>query len=85
MAIVTSKKNREQTDGHASWKEITKNSYNQHASEFASFTTKFRGKLKKWIDYFANQFPNGANILDVGCGAGRDALRATEFIKESRI
>lgn len=56
------------------WKEITKNSYDKHAKEFASFTTIFRGKLEKWINYYSDQFPKGSLVLDIGCGAGRDAL-----------
>ncbi len=55
------------------WKEITLNSYDEHAEEFASFSTIFRGRLKKWIDYFSNNLPKGSLVLDVGCGAGRDA------------
>lgn len=59
------------------WKEITKSSYDKNAKEFTTFTTIFRGKLKKWIDFFITQFPKGSSILDVGCGAGRDALYLT--------
>lgn len=55
-------------------KEITKNSYDKHAKEFASFTTIFRGKLEKWINYYSDQFPKGSLVLDIGCGAGRDAF-----------
>ena len=55
------------------WKKITLSSYDRNAEEFASFTTIFRGKLKKWIEYFSDQLPKGSLILDVGCGAGRDA------------
>lgn len=56
------------------WKEITKSSYDKHAEEFASFTTIFRGRLEKWINYYSNQFSKGSSILDIGCGAGRDAF-----------
>jgi len=56
------------------WKEITRSSYDDNAKEFASFTTIFRGRLKKWIDYFVGKLPMGSAVLDVGCGAGRDAL-----------
>lgn len=56
------------------WKKVTKNSYEAYAQEFASFTTIFRGKMQKWIDYFADDLGKGASILDVGCGAGRDVL-----------
>lgn len=59
------------------WKEVTKKSYNDHAQEFASFAAGFRGRLRKWIDYFCNQLPKGASVLDVGCGAGRDATDIT--------
>ena len=55
------------------WKEITRSSYDNNAKEFATFTTVFRGKLRKWIDYFAMQLPKGSLVFDVGCGAGRDA------------
>jgi len=56
------------------WKRVTKDSYENHAEQFASFTTIYRGKLKKWIDHFSDQFSKGSSILDVGSGAGRDAL-----------
>lgn len=56
------------------WKEMTKNNYDQHAEEFASFTAVFRGKLQKWIEGFSSQFSKNSKILDIGCGAGRDAL-----------
>lgn len=55
------------------WKEVTQKSYDIHAEEFASFTTVFRGRLQKWIDYFSGQLPKDSVVLDVGCGAGRDA------------
>ncbi len=55
------------------WKEITRDSYDTHAEEFSSFTAVFRGRLQKWIDYFSDQLPKGSVLLDVGCGAGRDA------------
>lgn len=55
------------------WKETTKNNYNQHAEEFASFTNTYIGKLEKWINYFSNNLPKESSVLDVGCGAGRDA------------
>lgn len=56
------------------WKEITRNNYDKHVKEFASFTSAYRGKLEKWINYFSDKFPKGSSILDIGCGAGRDAL-----------
>lgn len=56
------------------WKEITKSTYDSHAEEFASFSTIFRGKLEKWINYFSSKFPEGSSILDIGCGGGRDSL-----------
>ncbi len=60
-------------DINKNWKGITKRSYDEYAQEFASFATVFRGKLKKWIEYFSLQFPRNSKILDIGCGAGRDA------------
>ncbi|MBI4080596.1 MAG: class I SAM-dependent methyltransferase [Candidatus Levybacteria bacterium] len=55
------------------YKEITKQSYDEHAEEFASFAAAFRGKLKQWIASFADQLKANDQVLDVGCGAGRDA------------
>ena len=57
-----------------SWKVVTKDSYDNHAEEFASFASICRGKMRKWIEYFSSQFAKNALILDMGCGAGRDAL-----------
>ena len=33
-----------------------------------------KGKLKKWEQEVAGHFPKDANILDVGCGMGREAF-----------
>ena len=56
------------------WKETTRNSYNEHAEQFATFANTYRGKMQKWIEEFSQKFPKNSSILDVGCGAGRDAL-----------
>lgn len=56
------------------WKQITKSNYDLHANEFASFSKIYRGKMQKWIGEFTQEFKKGAEILDVGCGAGRDAM-----------
>ncbi len=64
--------------GNNDWKSVTRNSYDNHAREFASFTTIFRGKMQKWIDYFADVLGKGALMLDVGCGSGRDASYLTK-------
>ncbi len=55
------------------WKQVTKDSYNTHAQDFASFTSTYMGKMQQWTEEFANSFPKDASILDIGCGAGRDA------------
>ena len=55
------------------WKQITRDSYNEHASDFASFSSTYRGKMQTWTEEFAHLFSKGAEILDIGCGAGRDA------------
>ncbi len=56
------------------WKKVTLQNYNIYAKDFDTFATTYRGKLKNWVEDFANQFKKGARILDVGCGSGRDAL-----------
>lgn len=55
------------------WKQITKDNYNINATEFASFSSTYRGKMQAWTEQFANLFAPGSSILDIGCGAGRDA------------
>lgn len=55
------------------WKDITQESYDLHAADFARHASIYRGKLKEWIYSFVSQLPEGSFILDVGCGAGRDA------------
>lgn len=37
------------------------------------------GKLKKWERRVVNCFPQGANVLDVGCGMGREAFALAEL------
>lgn len=55
------------------YKLVTKKSYDDNADQFASFAKVFRGKLENWIGEFADQINKEDQILDVGCGAGRDA------------
>ena len=55
------------------YKTTTRESYNEHAKQFAVFAKGFRGKLEEWIESFVKEVKNGDQILDVGCGAGRDA------------
>lgn len=44
--------------------------YNQHAEEYAAATVQ---KIpQEEIDQFTQLLPQGATILDAGCGAGRD-------------
>lgn len=61
------------------WKDITKKSYNSNADEFAKHTTIFRGKLDKWINDFVSRLSRKSLVLDIGCGAGRDAKFFSDF------
>jgi ubiquinone/menaquinone biosynthesis C-methylase UbiE len=55
------------------WKKITKQSYNEHAGDFAVHAKVFGGRLKGWLDRFIKELKPGSRILDLGCGSGRDA------------
>lgn len=65
------------------WKQITKKSYDIYAKEYALFAKNGMGKWSTWIEEFISQFAKGAEILDLGCGAGRDALIFSE--KELKV
>lgn len=56
------------------WKKITRDSYNVYAYDFSSFSSTFRGKKQEWIDHFASQLEKDSRVLDIGCGAGGDAV-----------
>lgn len=51
--------------------------YNNHAVEFYNNTVN--ADMSYWIERFENMLPEGARVLDAGCGSGRDSLR---FIKD---
>lgn len=55
------------------YKSVTKQSYNEHAKDFAAFSKTFRGKLEVWIEEFTQKLKKGDQVLDLGCGSGRDA------------
>ena len=46
--------------------------YNKHAEEFT--TSTFEVDMKSLYQPFLTELPEGARILDVGCGSGRDTL-----------
>ena len=46
--------------------------YNKHAEEFT--TSTFEVDMKSLYQPFLAELPEGARILDVGCGSGRDTL-----------
>lgn len=46
--------------------------YNKHAEEFTAST--FEVDMESLYQPFLAEFPEGARILDVGCGSGRDTL-----------
>ncbi|WP_180032078.1 bifunctional 2-polyprenyl-6-hydroxyphenol methylase/3-demethylubiquinol 3-O-methyltransferase UbiG [Acinetobacter sp. YH12245] len=46
--------------------------YNKHAEEFT--TSTFEVDMKSLYQPFLAELPEGAGILDVGCGSGRDTL-----------
>lgn len=50
---------------------ITRQLYNQHASQFANKFEKI--PETKQLDEFIAMLPSGAKVLDLGCGSGRDA------------
>ncbi len=55
----------------------TKESYNQSAAAYAEKTASFFHQ--KEMECFTSTFPPGGKILDLGCGAGRDAKRFSEM------
>lgn len=57
--------------------ESTKDSYNQSAAAYAGKTASFFHQ--KEMECFSSAFPPGGKILDLGCGAGRDAKRFSEM------
>ncbi len=46
--------------------------YNKHAEKFT--TSTFEVDMKSLYQPFLTELPEGARILDVGCGSGRDTL-----------
>lgn len=45
-----------------------------------------RGELKKWERAVTNFFPKGAQILDIGCGMGREAFaRKTQKLQRDLL
>ena len=50
----------------------TKDYYNQNAMEFFAETVK--ADMSKQYQPFLERLPQGASILDAGCGSGRDSL-----------
>lgn len=54
------------------YKEITKNSYERTAQDFADKVSALAPKES--IERFTNNLPPNPKILDIGCGSGRDAL-----------
>ena len=55
----------------------TKDSYNQSAAAYAEKTASFF--QQKEMECFSSAFPPGGKILDLGCGAGRDAKQFSEM------
>lgn len=51
--------------------------YNQHAAEYYDKTVEIN--LQEILDKFIELLPEGAAVLDLGCGSGRDSLY---FIEE---
>lgn len=50
----------------------TRDYYNQHAKEF--FAQTVQANMSKHYQPFLERLPQGASILDAGCGSGRDSL-----------
>ncbi|MGN2613450.1 class I SAM-dependent methyltransferase [Aliivibrio fischeri] len=51
---------------------MTDNYYDQHAKEFCENTIRIN--MSELYQYFIPHLHDGANILDAGCGSGRDTL-----------
>lgn len=56
--------------------QATKESYNQSAAAYAEKTSSFSFTIE--MELFCASLPSGAAILDLGCGAGRDAKRFSD-------
>ena len=57
-------------------KEIVRTGYDAIADRYAHWAATFETPELRWVDEFMSVLPDGADVLDLGCGGGRAPAQA---------
>jgi SAM-dependent methyltransferase len=55
--------------------DVVREGYNQMADRYAAWAARFDAPTLRWVDRLDALLPDGADVLELGCGSGRAATR----------